>query len=146
MTRKEIKEIPKNSEELYLRFEVYDWKKLNRSLKVEGYQVRKVLYTTEYLLNNSEVVTELLIKSKEEFRIWKELKRMHREIKTILNSKSIGNETRLSGFSINNMDVYIDEDTIKIINKGKICGKYTLKEFRKYPTVVVKNIRDNCKK
>ncbi|MBO0533565.1 DUF2357 domain-containing protein [Clostridium botulinum] len=146
VARKEIKEIPKNSEELYLRFEVYDWKKLNRSLKVEGYQVRKVLYTTEYLLNNSEVVTELLIKSKEEFRIWKELKRMHREIKTILNSKSIGNETRLSGFSINNMDVYIDEDTIKIINKGKICGKYTLKEFRKYPTVVVKNIRDNCKK
>lgn len=36
----------------------------------------KVLYTTEFLLNNANVVTELCIKSKEEYRLWQELKRL----------------------------------------------------------------------
>ena len=36
----------------------------------------RIIYTTEYLLHNAEIVTELCIKSKEEYRLWQELKRI----------------------------------------------------------------------
>jgi len=38
--------------------------------------VVRIIYTTEYLLHNAEIVTELCIKSKEEYRLWQELKRI----------------------------------------------------------------------
>jgi uncharacterized protein len=81
--RSEITEAFKDSEELYIRFEVEEWKTLNKVLKVQGYPVRRIIYTAEYLLNNSSAVWELQIKSKEELRIWKELKRINNEVFTI---------------------------------------------------------------
>lgn len=142
--RKEIRELPKNSDELYVRFEVDQWKELKIPLKVEGYQVRKIIYTTEYLLHNSEVVTALLIKSKDEFRIWKELKRINEEISGITDSQNIEDNTKLSGFKVKDADVYVDGEKIMVVNKGNICGEYALDDFRKYPGVVVKNIRGKC--
>lgn len=38
------------------------------------------MYTTEYLLKNADIVTELCTKEKEEFRIWTELKRAFKEM------------------------------------------------------------------
>jgi hypothetical protein len=34
--RKTIKEIPKKSNELYIRFEIEEWKELQRPIKVQG--------------------------------------------------------------------------------------------------------------
>ena len=48
----------------------------NRNFLLKGYQVLKLIYTIEFLLNNATVVTELCIKSKEEYRLWQELKRI----------------------------------------------------------------------
>ena len=59
-------QIPRESEEDYYVFKIKEWKKLHRKIEVKGYQVVRVMYTTEYLLNNAEIVTELCIRSKEE--------------------------------------------------------------------------------
>jgi hypothetical protein len=74
--RNKIKEIPSDSEEDYYVFQIEEWKQLHRKIEVKGYQVLRVLYTTEFLLNNASIVTELCIKSKEEYRLWQELKRI----------------------------------------------------------------------
>jgi len=74
--RNNIKEIPSDSEEDYDIFKIDEWKQLDRKIQVKGYQVLKLIYTTEFLLNNATVVTELCIKSKEEYRLWQELKRV----------------------------------------------------------------------
>jgi hypothetical protein len=74
--RNMIKEIPSDSQEDYYIFKIEEWKQLERKIQVKGYQVLRVLYTTEFLLNNASIVTELCIKSKEEYRLWQELKRV----------------------------------------------------------------------
>ena len=71
-----IKEIPSESEEDYYIFKIEEWMQLERKIEVKGYQVLRVIYTTEFLLNNALVVTELCIKSKEEYRLWQELRRI----------------------------------------------------------------------
>lgn len=51
--RREITERPKDSDEDYYVFEVDEWKELESKIEVSGYQGRKILYTTEFLLRNS---------------------------------------------------------------------------------------------
>jgi len=58
-----------------------------------------VIYTTEYLLNNSSIVTELCIKSKEEYRLWQEIKRISFLTETEIG-KSINKDSSIEGFSI----------------------------------------------
>lgn len=73
--RRYIKEIPSDSEEMYLRFNIEEWIKLTNKIEVQGYQVRKIMYTTEYLLKNASNVGDLCIKERNEFRKWLEFKR-----------------------------------------------------------------------
>lgn len=73
--RREITELPKASNELYYYIKVEEWIKLPKKIEVMGYAVRRCLYSSEYLLKNASIIAELLIKSKEEYRDWCELKR-----------------------------------------------------------------------
>lgn len=73
--RREITELPKDSNELYYYIKVEEWIKLPKKIEVMGYAVRRCLYSSEYLLKNASMISELLIKSKEEYRAWCELKR-----------------------------------------------------------------------
>ncbi|MGH4120836.1 hypothetical protein [Clostridium sp.] len=49
--RNKIVEIPSDSEEDYYVFKIEKWKRLDRKIEVKGYQVVRVMYTTEYLLS-----------------------------------------------------------------------------------------------
>lgn len=49
--RNTIKEIPSDSQEDYYVFKIDEWRKLHRKIEVKGYQVVRVIYTTEYLRN-----------------------------------------------------------------------------------------------
>ncbi len=138
--RSEIKEIPKESDELYIRFEIEEWKELDRPLRVEGFQVIRILYTTDYLLHNSETVSELCIQDEEEFRLWMELKRLDREIKAVAQDNNISNSTKIRGFSLGNKDIYIIDDMIRAISNGKPV-EFTRKDFRKNPKLIVKMIK-----
>jgi hypothetical protein len=51
--RSMIKEIPSGSEENYYIFKIEEWKQLERKIQVKGYQVLRVMYTTEFLLYNA---------------------------------------------------------------------------------------------
>jgi len=137
--RKEIEEIPRESDELYIRFEIKEWEQLNNPIKVEGFQVITVLYTTDYLLKNAGTVSELCIKDEEEFRLWMELKRLDSEVMAMSEDK-IHKGSSIKGFSIGGRDIYIIEDKIRIIENGKV-QEHLRSEFRKNPKLVVRSIR-----
>ncbi|MBU3191323.1 hypothetical protein K9O30_06755 [Clostridium bowmanii] len=99
MKRNMITDIPSDSEEDYYIFKIEEWKQLHRKIEVKGYQVVRVMYTTEYLLNNAAIVTELCIKSKEEYRLWQELKRISFLTET-QTGKNINRDSSIEGFSI----------------------------------------------
>lgn len=120
LKRCDIKEIESNSEDIYYKFNVEEWLKLDRKIEVKAYQVIRVMYTTEYLLKNATTVTELCIKEKEEFRIWKELKRAFKEIETYTENKKLQEQSNIKLLRIGTKDIIIEKDEIKIINDKEI--------------------------
>jgi len=135
--RSEIHEIPKDSDELYVKFTIESWKTLESPLKVEGFQVSKLLYTTEYLLKNSKTVSDLMIQSKEEFRLWMELKTISTKVETI--EKAVGN--KIEGFKVGNKEILVDRETIKVL-EGQLVETYPLSDMINRPRTLMKLINN----
>lgn len=140
--RSEIKEIPprhnKDIEELYVRFEIEEWKKLKKPIRVEGFNVITIMYTTDYLLHKAEFVSELCIQSAEEFRIWMELKRLENELSAFTDEK-IEKNTRIRWFKVEDRYIYFIDKKIRIIKNGEY-KEYNRKDFIKNPKKMVKKI------
>jgi uncharacterized protein len=139
--RSEITEIYKDSVELYIRFEVEEWKMLNKALKVQGYPVRRIIYTTEYLLNNSFAIWELLIKSKQELRIWNELKRINNEVSIMANGDT-ESSSNIQGFRFEGVELYFVGQEIKLVKGNEIEETFSRAELNKRPSNVVKSIKE----
>jgi hypothetical protein len=138
--RNMIKEIPSGSEEDYYIFKIEEWKQLQRKIKVKGYQVLRVMYTTEFLLNNASIVTELCIKSKEEYRLWQELKRVSSLTETEV-TKNINRDSNIEGFYIEGMKMGIEDDKIKVAC-NEVSYEFTKGEFNRRPRWVMERIFD----
>ncbi|MGH4120885.1 DUF2357 domain-containing protein [Clostridium sp.] len=138
--RNKIVEIPSDSQEDYYVFKIEEWKRLDRKIEVKGYQVVRVMYTTEYLLNNAEIVTELCIKSKEEYRLWQELKRVSSLTETE-TSRDINKDSGIKGFSIEGMRIGISDGEIHVECNGN-SYEFSVEEFSKRPRGVMERIID----
>lgn len=79
--RNEIAALNKKSDEIYYLISIEEWIKLPKKIEVNGYSIRRCLYTSEYLLNKVRMISELFIKSKEEYRVWYELRRFGEKAK-----------------------------------------------------------------
>lgn len=85
--------------------------KLERKIQVKGYQVRTILYTAKFLLENAETVTELCIKAKEEYRLWRKLKRTSFNVDIKTKGKT---DVYISGFKIEGVDISINNNEIAV--------------------------------
>lgn len=74
--RREIREIPKESNEPYYRFTVKEWKSLDRFIGARELGPRVLLFTNLFLLLHSREVPDLLIRSEADFRMYMELRRL----------------------------------------------------------------------
>lgn len=134
--RSEINELPKADESQYYKFEIEEWCKLENKIEISSYQIRNFIYTTLYLLNNARNVTELCIKTKEEFRIFNELKRFYDEA-VIETDNDIESEISIKVFNINDINIIIkDENNISDMNEKVIS--ISKNEFMKK---TIKNIK-----
>lgn len=79
--RSEIKEIPKDSLELYYRFDIKCWNELENSIKTKDF-AQVCMFTNIFLLKNAVSFPELYIESKEEFVL-------HACIKEFLNKNEV---------------------------------------------------------
>lgn len=140
LPRKEITEIPKTSEELYIRFEIEKWNELKDTIKVKGYQVRNIMYTSKFLLHNATTISELCIKSKEQFRLWVELKRIFKDMNIESNENMVSETSELKGFNINGNDVYISDGCIKAVKNEKRVFSCPISDFIKKPSSIVKDL------
>lgn len=141
MKRKEITEIPVksgNDDELYIKFNLKSIKKLERKIENGGFPFRKNMYTTEYLLKNARTLSELCIKSFDEFRLWVELVNLNKEVKCFTESSD--KENKINGFSFANMDIYFLDGMLKVYSSGILKRKLELNTFRRFPRKFVKEI------
>ena len=127
LKRNEIAEIPKASDELYCRFEIEEWIELSHKIISNGFPLRRPIYTTFYLLNNANILEELCIKNKEEFRLWMELKRFAKEDVMAKVNKEAGN---IEAFDIDGINVIVTDTAVKSI-KGNMVVEVSKDEFRR---------------
>jgi Uncharacterized conserved protein len=136
--RNEINELPKDDESLYYRIEIEKWYRLEKKIKIDKYQIRSFIYTTFYLLKNAGSVTELCIKSKEEFRIFLELKRLYNEI-SIEGDKIIDAESGIKDFNLEGINIVVNDDMIMSIADETVI-KVFKEDFIKKPIKSIKEL------
>ena len=130
--RREITELPKDSNEIYYLIKIEKWIKLPKKIEVMGYAVRRCLYSSEYLLKNSTMIAELLIKSKEEYRVWCELKRFGE--KAVLNE----DDNKIMHMECGNGKfIVFNKEEISVYSKDKV-EKFGVRHFNKYIRFILK--------
>lgn len=131
--RRDIREIPKNSNEMYYRFEVKSWKRLSKMILSK--EIRKINFCTNlFLLEHSSEMPELLLRSEEEYRLYTELKRS-------VNDTSINDDDKETGFKFNNALVVFEGGKILVYKNREILAVYDVKDFTRSPNAVFRRLR-----
>lgn len=128
--RYKIGEIPKNSDEMYYRFDIKEWRKLKTPiLPREGDFVN--LSTTLFLLENSREVPELLLRSESEHRLYTKIR------------ERISGETFLHEFEHCGATLVFDRGRIIVKKHGEQLFICTFDEYIKRPSVTFRKIQNN---
>lgn len=132
--RSEIREIPSESEELYYRFEIKEWKKLAKTIAVREHAAGRQ-FTNMFLLEHSNETPELSIRSEEQYRLFAELKRA-------LNNTEINDCNSDIGFTFNKSTVMFEDGNICVYRDGHVVSVYAIADFIKTPNAVFRSIHD----
>lgn len=138
--RADITEIPtsRNNNSLYYKFHVKEWKKLDTRIKPKELRLDSRLYTNMFLLLNAEYIPELCIKSKEEYRLYMELKRLSSNTNININVES--SDDMNTNIEFEGGRVSIEGNLIKLY-KGHRYYEHNLDEFKLRPRSVISIIR-----
>lgn len=132
--RREIKEIPKNSDELYYRLEIKEWKEMNVPLAAK--EVRDFpFFTNMFLLQHCSEVPDLKIKTAEEYRLYTELKRLSQD-------SAVNDEENVNGFMYNDKMIVLENGKIQVIAFDRIVEQVTVESFSRKPNIVFGRIRE----
>ncbi len=121
LRRKKISEIPKDSDTLYYRFDVKEWKKLKNRIEAKGRDVISITTTLSALLE-SRTVTELYLKNEKERRVYSALSDFISK-----NSDALDFEDALISSEGENVTVY---------KQGKVCFSFAKQDFVRDPVSV----------
>ena len=135
--RKEIPEMPfgpDRAEQEYYRLEVREWKKLSRPIQVKERGLYTSGFTNAFLLKNAETISELFLKSAEEYRFLTELKRF------VQNPSVINQDDRPIGFAFGEHRVLFQDGKIKLIQEGRIVNQSEIQSFVRHPNAVFRNL------
>ncbi|HBN84059.1 MAG TPA: hypothetical protein DDZ89_09465, partial [Clostridiales bacterium] len=130
--RYEIIEIPKDSDEMYYRFEIKMWKKLAKPIAQKEVSFVKH-FTNIFLIEHSTEMPELWLGSEEQYRLYTELKRA-------VNSTIINDDSYDLGFKFNNSLVLFEDGKIRVYKDKRVCAEYEIKEFTKSPNAVFRRM------
>lgn len=133
--RREITEIPKNSDELYYRLEVKAWKEMNVPLAAK--EIREFpFFTNMFLLQHCSDVPDLHIQSEEEYRIYTELKRLAQD-------EAINEDEGVNGFKYNGKTVLLENGKIQVVDAGNIVEQVEVESFARRPRAVFSRVKEH---
>ena len=120
--RYEITEILSDSDVPCYRFNIKEWKKLDRRIEIKELPIRTCKFTNDFLLKHSIQVPELFIQTEEEYRFLTELKR-------VASVESKINEDEVTGFVFGDYRVIFEDGKIKLSDQVRELGNCEIKEF-----------------
>lgn len=141
LKRREIVELPKKSDELYVKFTVEKWMQLPKIIEPIMGNVRVCAYTSEFLLKNAKIINELFIKTKEEFILWNELNRICDKYSIDLcRNPNDKNDLNIKSFLLNNLAVTIDNGELLLSKDNTVVMKNRMDDIIKSPINTIREI------
>ncbi|MBR2181030.1 MAG: hypothetical protein IJ949_03975 [Oscillospiraceae bacterium] len=128
--RCEIKEIPKNSQEMYYRFDIEEWKTLTSPISASENDFVNIM-TTRYLLESSREVPELMLSSRREHELYQKI------------SSCVSGEDNTRKIPYGTADILLDGGRISANRAGTELYACTYADFNKHPSAFFKKIREN---
>ena len=131
--RYEIKDVYRNSTDLYYLFCVKEWKSLSKPITPKERGSTSFFSTNLFLLEHSTEVPELWLRSEEEYRLNLELRRA-------TNNAVINDESANLGFKFNNSLITFEDGKIRIYRNRKAVAEYEINDFTRTPNAVFRRI------
>ena len=123
--RRDIREIPKNSDEAYYRCEIKEWKELNIPLVAK--EVRDFpFFTNMFLLQHCPDVPDLHISSEEEYRLYIEVRRL-------ANDASVNETDAEPGFKYDDKTIIMENGDIVVLKDGTKIEQISIETFMRKP-------------
>lgn len=122
VTRREITEIKRDSDEIYYRFSVEKWETLDTVIAARETGVQTHIMTTEYQLNNSRTVPELLIGSPDDLKLYRFMADTARK--------------RIDGFTVRGLSVYREGKRIYCDLGEKTVFRCLVRDYDDMPYVM----------
>ncbi|WP_374055838.1 DUF2357 domain-containing protein [Rossellomorea sp. FM04394] len=128
-----------------VRFEVQSWQVLKKEIRPVGYGIQSHMMTTLSLLNQSEELPELFIKSPEEIKLWRMLRRLTTNVHTNLDDRTIERARKVQAYQIGHVEVLLDSDSeqIDIIQNDEVLNTVPLGILQKQPAQAFKIIKES---
>ena len=127
MRRSKIREIPKDSNEIYYKFKVKGWKRLDTAIDAKEIGFVR-LFTSFFLLKNVDDISALTISDAYEFRLYKLLKLANAEVEE---------HSSVSHFVIDGFDVALTKNVIYLCRNRKICERYWRSSIQQAPSKLI---------
>ncbi|RLQ93622.1 restriction endonuclease-like protein [Falsibacillus albus] len=126
-----------------VRFEVESWKTLKNVIQPVGYGIQSYLITTMPLLVQAEELPELFMKSAEEIKLWRMLRRLKSKVRTSLDEVTIDHARKIQAYQIGHVEVLFNEENeqIEIMQHDDLINAVPFETFQKQPTQAFKIIR-----
>ena len=130
--RKEITEIPRESEQYYYRFDIKKWEALENPISVKE-RADIVMYTNLFLLKNSKNISDLRVMSEEEYRLYVELKRLFDVEECNKDGKRY--------FCYKNYIIDYDGNDVRLIKSRKVIRSIAALLFNRKPNYYFKEVK-----
>ena len=137
MRRSKIREIPKNSNELYYKFKVKEWKRLECPVAAKELGFVR-LFTNIFLLENAIDIPELTVMDRYGFSLYRLLKLAQNEIEK--------QDAVFSGFKIDGCEIVFTFDAIYLCKEQRIQKKYLRSVYSFAPSAVFEDIKKELEK
>ena len=138
LRRSRIREIPKSSNELYYKFKVRKWERLENPIAAKEIGFVR-LFTSFSLLKNAKEVPELTFLDKEELILYRLMILANAQMESISDKAFCG--YRVSGF-----DIFVGGKFVYLCRDGRVLESYRRASFSTAPSAFVKEIRGGMKR
>ncbi|MBE7049516.1 MAG: hypothetical protein E7394_01950 [Ruminococcaceae bacterium] len=130
--RKEISEIPSESEELYVRYNVDEWNKLGNNIS-SGYGGTLVGFTNLYMMLRADITDELYFTDESEYKLYRSIK------------VSIQKGYDKVATSYNGYVIAISKGNISVYKDNRLIYNISINEFLRNPVGRFNSIANVCK-
>ena len=138
LRRSRIREIPKSSNEMYYKFKVRKWERLENPIAAKEIGFVR-LFTSFSLLKNSKEVPELTFLDKEEFILYR--------LMTLASAEIESNPDKaFCGFRLSEFDIFVGRKFVYLCRSGRVLESYRRASFPIAPSAFVKEIRGGIKR